>query len=473
MATRTAVAPPPIEDLPTRLPAVTQQAYQRGRDARGTTPRSSLGAHQPATERPDPVGILQAQEASRVPELVPIRYGRMLASPLTFLRGAAAVMAWDLGHAPSSPLAVQCCGDAHLGNFGFFAAPDRRLVFDVNDFDETLPAPFEWDVKRLAASAVVTGRVNGLAPRAEEALAVAVARSYREWTDRFARMRHLDVWYARVAGEDLLAALENAGAGRRRRAGQIISKAEQRTNLGALARFARRTPEGWRIQEEPPLIVRPRVPDGVNPTAVVRRALAEYLSTVPPDRARLIARYRYADAARKVVGVGSVGTEAYIALLIGDRDDDPLFLQLKEATTSVLAPHAGPSEFSNQGRRVVEGQRLMQAAGDPFLGWLDGTRPRGLDFYVRQLRDMKGSVEVTTLRPAELQQYVELCAGVLARAHARAGEPAGVAGYLGRGEGFDRAIERFATAYADQTESDWAALRQAVRDGRVVAETGV
>jgi uncharacterized protein (DUF2252 family) len=463
---------PLSRDLGTDLPASTRESLRAGRDARRRVRRTVCGEWTPAADRPDPVSVLQAQDAIRVPDLVPIRYGRMLASPFAFFRGAAAVMAWDLGHAPSTNLLVQCCGDTHLSNFGFFAAPDRRLVFDVNDFDETLRAPFEWDVKRLAASFVVAGCEGGLPMTAQRALAVAVARAYRDWMARFARMRHLDVWYTRVAADDLLATLQRSAA--RRRAGRVVAKAEQRTNLGALGRFAHRTSDGWRIMDDPPLIVHPTLPNVADPESAVRPLSTQYLRTLPSDRSTLLTRYRLLDAARKVVGVGSVGTETYIALLMGARDDDPLFLQVKQATTSVLAPYAGAaSTLDNQGQRVVEGQRLMQATGDPFLGWLAGPRTGDPDFYVRQLRDMKGSVDTAALHPDDLRGYAQLCGGVLARAHARSGNPAEIAGYLGQSETFDRAIVRYATAYADQTEKDWRALSDAVRARRVTAVSGV
>ena len=324
--------------------------------------------------RPDPVGILEAQDATRVPELVPIRHGRMIVSPFTFYRGSAAIMAWDLSCTPTTGLRVQCCGDAHLSNFGVFAAPDRAVVFDLNDFDETLPAPFEWDVKRLVASVVVAARGNGHRRKEQAAAARATAKAYRTTMAKATTMRFLDVWYTRFDADKMIADLApTVDKASIKSARKVVAKAQTRTSLGSLAKFAERVDAGYRIKQVPPVIVRPpeTLYDGFE--QIIHQGLADYAHTLTPDRRVVLDHYHYADFARKVVGVGSVGTEAMMILLMGDRDDDPLFLQIKEASTSVLAPYAGASEFAHQGERVVNGQRLMQAASDAFLGWVTGT----------------------------------------------------------------------------------------------------
>jgi uncharacterized protein (DUF2252 family) len=382
----------------------------------------------------------------------------MSASPLAFLRGAAAVMAQDLAGMPATGLRVQTCGDAHLLNFGIFASPERRLVFDVNDFDETLPASFEWDVKRLAASVMVAGRTRSFSANQSAGAARAAAQSYRTEITRFAAMGHLDVWYARTDVQDLLTLVRKAEA--RKLEGSVLRKAEQATSVGALAKLTRIVDGEPRIIDQPPLIE--HIPMRQDPTVVVQR----YLDSVPDDRRVLLSRYRVIDWARKVVGVGSVGTDDSVVLLLGDTESDPLFLQVKEAEGSVLEPGAGPSAYANHGQRVVEGQRLMQAASDIFLGWTSlGQR----DYYVRQLRDMKGSINVDKLSSSELVDYARACGGVLARAHARAGDPISIAAYLGRGDSFDRAMSGFAVAYADQTDRDHQRLLDAVKSGELEA----
>jgi uncharacterized protein (DUF2252 family) len=425
-----------------------------GLGRRHQAPRSSLGVWESPANRPHPVEVLRRQEKGRIPALLPIRHERMSASPLAFLRGAAAVMAQDLASTPSTDLRVQNCGDAHLLNFGVFASPERRLVFDVNDFDETLPAPFEWDVKRLAASVVVAGRGRSFSPVECAAAAQAAAQTYRAEITRFAGMTHLDVWYAHIEVQDLLALMRKAEARRLQRT--VLRKAQEATSLGALEKLTQVVDGERRITDAPPLVA--HIPMRQDPTLVVRR----YLSSVAADRRVLLSKYRVVDWARKVVGVGSVGTDDGVVLLVGDTDSDPLFLQVKEAQPSVLEPFAGTSAYANHGQRVVEGQRLMQAASDIFLGWSAiGKR----DYYVRQLRDMKGSIPIDKLSPAELVDYARACGAVLARAHARSGDPVAVAAYLGRGDAFDRAISRFAAAYADQTESDHKQLLDAVELG--------
>jgi uncharacterized protein (DUF2252 family) len=451
--------------------------HARGQAERKAVGRSSHAAWDPPPQRPDPVTILEAQAKTRVPDLVPIRYGRMLTSPFAYYRGAAAPMAWDLAHAPTTDIRVQCCGDAHLLNFGMFAAPDRRLVFDVNDFDETLPAPFEWDVKRLAASFAVAARDNGFSDRAAHRAARSCVRNYRLEMRHFARMRFLNVWYSRIDVDEvtrLFDAVQPRKAVRRRRAD--IKKAHRRTSLRAMTKFCSQVDGEYRIRPDHPVIV--RFPIERNPGMLdeLRSAVALYQETLQADLREVLSRYYFGDFARKVVGVGSVGTEAFILLLMGDRDDEPLFLQLKEAQESVLAPFAGPSECEHEGERVVRGQRLTQAGTDPFLGWTKGIAADGVssrDYYVRQLRDMKGSMNVPAMDPDQLNYYARLCGWALARGHARTGRAALISGYLGTSEAFDHAIADFSVAYADQNERDYQNLTNAVAAGRVHAVMGL
>jgi uncharacterized protein (DUF2252 family) len=418
-----------------------------GRAQRSEVPRSAHAEWSPPPDRADPVGILEAQERDRVASLLPLRHERMAASPLAFLRGGAAVMAADLARTPTTGLRVQACGDAHLANFGVFATPERDLVFDVNDFDETLQAPFEWDVKRLASSLVVAGRANALSEEVARGAARAAARAYREAMRKFAGMGHLDVWYVRIDVSSLKKVLSGAP---RRGARRIAKKARSRTSLAALAKLTTSDGGQRRIVDDPPLIEHI---DGLR--ASVDQRYKDYRRTLPAYRRVLLDRYTVVDAARKVVGVGSVGTECAIVLLEGMGEADPLFLQIKTAGRSVLEPYAGASAFRSPGRRVVEGQLLMQAASDIFLGWTGA-------HYVRQLRDMKGGVVPEELDAPGLTVYARVCGVALARAHARSGDRQALAGYLGRGEAFDAAIEEFAAAYADQTERDYAAFCGAV-----------
>ena len=447
------------------LPKAIEERMEEGRAEREAAPLEAHGEWAAPGDRPDPVGILQEQNAVRVPDLVPIRHGRMIVSPFTFYRGGAGIMAWDLSRTPTTGLRVQCCGDAHLSNFGVFAAPDRRMVFDLNDFDETLPAAFEWDVKRLVASLVVAARDNGFRPKEQKAAARAAAAAYRTAMAAAADMRFLDIWYTRIDAEDLLARLaESADKASLKAAEKNMAKARRKTSLGSLEKFAERVGGAYRIREQPPVIVRPAASMHETYEAIVRQALADYAETLTPDRRLVLDHYHYEDFARKVVGVGSVGTEAFMVLLMGDRDDDPLFLQVKEAGISVLAPFAGASDYEHHGERVVQGQRGTQAASDVFLGWLTGTGERRRDFYVRQLRDMKGSAVIETMPPARLARYGEICGATLARAHARTGDAAKISGYLGDEDTFDRALERFAVAYADQNDADYAEFTKAADD---------
>ncbi|MBS1869056.1 MAG: DUF2252 domain-containing protein [Actinobacteria bacterium] len=453
---------------------------EAGKQARATSPRSAHGAWTPAADRPDPIGLLQAQAASRVPELVPIRHGRMSVSPFAFFRGAAAVMAADLARTPTSGIRVQCCGDAHLANFGGFASPERDLVFDLNDFDETLPGPWEWDLKRLAASVAVAARQRGWSGKERRAIVRATARGYREAMRELAARRTLDVWYARIDERELerqIRALDGDAAVATFQRG--AAKAKRKDSTRAFAKLAERVDGQPRIAPNPPLIVPLR--DLLPPAQAavwqdrMRALIAVYRATLPADRRGLLDRFRFVDLAHKVVGVGSVGTRAWILLLLGRDDEDPLFLQCKEAQASVLAPYAGASRFANQGRRVVEGQRLMQATSDIFLGWVrtTGLDGRERDFYVRQLWDWKVSADVEAMDAARLAAYGRLCGATLARAHARCGDAVAIGAYLGGGDGSDRAFADFAEAYADQNERDHAALLAAIDAGRLEAQTGV
>jgi len=456
------------------LPKAIDERLAEGRGQRESVPLEAHGEWATPDHRPDPVGILQKQNATRVPELVPIRHGRMIVSPFTFYRGTAAIMACDLSSTPTTGLRVQCCGDAHLSNFGVFAAPDRRAVFDLNDFDETLPAPFEWDVKRLAASVVVAARDNGHRRKEQRAAARAAAMAYRRTMAKAATMRFLDVWYKRFDADKLIADLApKTDEAAVKSAQKVLAKARTRTSLGSLSKYAQRVEDGYRIKQQPPVIVRPPEAMSDDFEQTIRQGLSDYARSLSPDRRVVLDHYHYEDFARKVAGVGSVGNEAMMILLMGDLEDDPLFLQIKEANTSVLAPYAGASEYEHQGERVVHGQRLMQAASDAFLGWVTGTGGRRHEFHVRQLRDMKGSAVIEAMTPARLALYGELCGTTLARAHARTGDAAKITGYLGDDDTFERALERFAIAYADQNDADYAAFTKAAEEHRIEVERGV
>ena len=454
----------------------------RGKAARAEVPRPSHAVYEPAATRPDPVELLERQAATRVPELVPIRYGRMLVSPFTFYRGAARIMAHDLVATPRSGLQVQCCGDAHLSNFGVFASPERRLVFDINDFDETLPGPWEWDVKRLAVSMLVAARDNGYPVQDQERVVLETVGRYRTAMREFAGMQNLAVWYARLEIEALLA--ERAAQFKRgmvERAGKALAKARTRDSMTAFSKLTCVVDGQVQIVDQSPLIVplSQLAPEGGRDQLLetLRALMRGYRDSLERDRRLLLEQFRLTDFARKVVGVGSVGTRAWIALLLGRDGNDPLFLQLKEAEASVLEEFVGPSEFKNHGQRVVTGQRLIQATGDIFLGWLhvrqspvDG-QPR--DFYGRQLKDWKGSAEIDQMDPERMAIYGNLCGWTLARAHARTGDRIAIASYLGNGPKFDRAILEFSDAYAEQNDRDYQQLVEAVNSGRIVAETGL
>ena len=452
----------------------------RGKAARSEVPRRAHGDWSPPPARVDPVAVLEEQDKTRVPELVPIRYGRMLVSPLTFFRGAAAVMAADLADGPRTALQAQLCGDAHLSNFGIFAAPDRRLTFNVNDFDETLPGPFEWDLKRLVASFAVAGRERGFGRKARAGISSAVARSYREAMRNFASMRTLDLWYARVEVDELARSFsEQASSKDAKRLERDLAKARTKDSLKAFAKLTHVVDGTPRIVSDPPLIVPvDELPDAGRQAIAreaIERLIRDYRRTLSGDRRRLVERFRYVDAAHKVVGVGSVGARAWIVLMLGRDVDDPLFLQAKEAGASVLEPYVGKSAYSNHGQRVVEGQRLIQSGSDILLGWIREKNADGVahDFYVRQLWDAKGSASVETMTQPNLADYGRLCGWTLAKAHARSGDPIAIAAYLGKSDVFDQALAGFAEAYADQNERDHALLNEAVKEGRVTAETGV
>ncbi len=439
-----------------------------GRALRKVTPRSSLAGFTPPPRRFDPLKVLAAQDRARIPDLVPIRYGRMSVSPFTFLRGSAAVMARDIAAQPTTGIRVQCCGDCHLLNFGAYATPERNLVFDVNDFDETLEAPFEWDLKRLAASVHVAALDNGFSPAEARAAVLQGMGSYRTAMDSLSRMTMLEVWYAHIDVAHVESLITDPAWRRQFKRG--VKKARQRGNVQALEKLGTVSKGGRvRINDQPPLVMHvPVVGDEAEMVATIR---GRYRKTIQEDRRHLFDAYRFADTARKVVGVGSVGLDARIALFLGHDDADPLFLQMKEARPSVLAAYAGASPYRHHGERVVQGQRLMQAASDVFLGWYSGTNRR--HYYVRQLRDMKGSADVASMPAATLAAYAGLCGGTLAHGHARTGDACVISGYLGSGTQFDEAMADFARDYAAQTSADHAMLEDAIEHRRITAVMGI
>jgi uncharacterized protein (DUF2252 family) len=489
------------------------ERLDRGRMARDSTPLSSHAGWRPAADRPDPVGLLEQQDRTREADLVPVRHGRMMVSPFTFYRGAAKIMAADLKDTPAAGLRTQLCGDAHLSNFGMFASPERRLMFDLNDFDETLPGPFEFDVKRMAASFLIAGRNNGFAKADARAAAMASVTAYREAMADFAGMPTMDIWYAhfdedrfKTVIQDALTAETSAAVKKEkdkrakvakkdqkgpkqakaakeakeaaRRAEKNLAKAHTRDSLQALSKLAELVDGQYRIVSQPPVIVPGRdlaatfgmSPDDVLPA--LHNQFRAYRATLPDDRRKLLERFQIVDAARKVVGVGSVGTRAFIVLLEGRDAHDPLFLQIKEATASVLEASLPRSRYRQHGERVVQGQRMMQAASDIFLGWTKGVDVNR-HYYWRQLRDMKGSSLVEAMAPLGLTFYARICGWTLARAHARSGDPVAIAGYLGGSDAFDRSITDFSQRYADQNERDYQEFVTAVRSGRLEALEGV
>ena len=478
----------------------------KGLEARDRTALSGHTKWRPAADRPDPVGLLTEQDTTREQDLVPVRHGRMMVSPFTFYRGAAKIMAADLKDTPVAGLDTQLCGDAHLSNFGLFASPERVLLFDVNDFDETLPGPFEWDVKRMAASFAIAGRNNGFPNADTRAATLASVTAYREAMASFARMGTMEIWYAHLDEDELMAAIRSAVAGTKKeakgakkekgkkekkdekqeklakiaekRAGKVAAKAHTRDSLQALSKLAELVDGKYRIVSEPPIVVPSRdlastyglSQDQVVP--VIHEQFRAYRATLQDDRRRLLERFEVVDVARKVVGVGSVGTRAFIVLLEGRDAQDPLFLQIKEATASVLEPYLGKSRYRQHGERVVQGQRMMQAASDIYLGWTKGLDVRR-HFYWRQLRDMKGSVEVEAMAPIGLTFYARTCGWTLARAHARSGDAVAMAAYLGDSDAFDKSITDFSERYADQNERDYQEFVNAVKSGHLKAVEGV
>ena len=435
-----------------------------GRELRNKVPRSSHAGWTPVADRPDPLSLLEEQNRSRLAHLVPLRYARMVASPFAFLRGSAVVMAQDLAATPVTGIQVQICGDAHLSNFGIYATPERNQVFDVNDFDETLPGPWEWDIKRLAASIIVAGRTNGFPATTNRRAVLNCVQSYREHTRKYSEMRHIDVWYSRIDYESSLQFVRRTF---RWYIDKQREKSRQRSSVQVFPKLTIQVDDQYQIKDDPPLITHF---DDEKLAYQLRGLVEAYRPTVQEDRQVLLSKYHCVDVAQKIVGVGSVGTRCYIVLLLGNDSNDPLLLQIKEAQASVLERHLGPSSYPNHAQRVVCGQRLMQAASDLFLGW---TRLDAIDFYIRQLRDMKLSVSLESLIPDGFIEYCRFCGWALARAHARSGDSAQISGYLGTRDVFDRAIATFAETYADQTERDHATLVAAVQAGQAPVETEV
>jgi uncharacterized protein (DUF2252 family) len=460
-----------VEAMPNT--ATRAERFAAGKALRAKAPRTSHGGWSIAADRPDPISLLEESNRARVQELIPIRYGRMSLSPFAFLRGSAIVMASDLATTATSGIKVQICGDAHLSNFGFYATPERNLAFDVNDFDETLPGPWEWDLKRLAASIVVAGRQNGYPAQENRQSVISSIREYRTLMQNMANMQALPVWYLHLDMAEVL------GMVKRKEREQLQlqeKKATRSTSLRVFPKMTEKVNGQYRIKDEPPLIVHVGSEGDVKGAQEfeaewIKGYFDAYAQTLPDNCKVLLSKYYFVDIARKVVGVGSVGTRTWVMLLMAGGDgDDPLFLQIKEADASVLEPYWGKSVYANHGERVVQGQRLMQAASDLFLGWAHGEE---VDLYVRQLRDMKLSEDIATMTKSEFDQYAQWCAMALARAHARCGDPAQISGYLGNSDLFDQAIAQFAEAYADQTERDYAALLAAIKKGRIKAEVDV
>jgi uncharacterized protein (DUF2252 family) len=439
-----------------------EERMRRGKALRDRIPRSSHGAWSAQAGRPDPIELLENSDRSRLPELLPIRYGRMRQSPFAFFRGAAAVMAWDLSKTPVTGIRVQACGDCHAANFGGFASPERRLLFDINDFDETLPAPWEWDVKRLAASILLAGRESGLSGRHRDDAVAIMAESYRTRMREYAHMRALDVWYSHMDAEVFVEGAKTAAA--RKRWEQAEKKARRQTAQHVFPGIANVKNGRPRIADQPPLVYHSRESDVEMKHAV--KEFQQYRETLPAERRVILDRYHIFDVARKVVGVGSVGTRCAVVLLMAG-DDDPLLLQIKEALPSVLEPYAGKTRYADQGERVVTGQRMLQSASDVFLGWTSDSE--GHSYYFRQLRDMKMKIDLENMTKGDWLEYVAICGWALARAHARTGDAALIGGYLGKNDLFDSALINFATAYADQAERDHESLVKAIRSGRVKA----
>ncbi len=460
-----------VESRP--ITATRAERLAAGKALRNKVHRTSHGEWVPAADRPDPISLLEENSLTRVEDLVPIRYGRMSLSPFAFLRGSAVVMASDLASTPVSGIKVQICGDAHLSNFGFYASPERNLVFDVNDFDETLPGPWEWDLKRLAASIVVAGRGNKYTAQDTRQSVVSCVQTYRTMMQEMATMQTLPTWYLHLDMTEVLGLVKRK---EREQLERQEKKATRFTSLGVFPKLTEKVEEKYRIKDEPPLIMHvgmdgETAPSDQQEIELVKQYFDAYVETLPDNCKLLLSKYYFVDIARKVVGVGSVGTRTWVMLLMtGGDGDDPLFLQLKEADVSVLEPYWGKSAYANHAERVVQGQRIMQHAGDVFLGWTCGEQ---FDLYVRQLSDMKLSEDITIMTKQEFDQYANWCTMALARAHARSGDPAIISGYLGNNDVFDQAMALFAEAYADQTERDHAALLAAIKTGHIKAEVDI
>ncbi|MFC2026002.1 DUF2252 domain-containing protein [Chloroflexota bacterium] len=455
---------------------------QLGKALRKQVPRASHGDWEPAPDRPDPISLLMEQDTSRLQHLIPIKYGRMLESPFAFLRGSAVVMASDLSASPTTGIKVVLCGDAHLANFGLFATPERKLVFDINDFDEAYPGPWEWDLKRLAASAVVAGRGIGFNDKDCRDLAVTMTRTYQLAMTRFAQAHTLDVWYYHVDVDDVQKVFEQSSKRGKKRTAKLVKKARTRTHQATMEKLTKLEAGRRRIISDPPLLV-PFRDMGLEKNLgedelrkltkqSIEDSWNQYLESLPDERRYLLQHYQITDAALRVGGVGSVGTRCIIVLLEGDKEQDTLILQLKESGPSVLESYLGEGSYKSAGQRVVTGQHLIQAASDIFLGW-HTTKFTGRDFYWRQLKDMKGSADVAGMDKASLETYLGVCSVCLARAHARTGDEVGIAAYLGKNDRFANAVADFAVAYADQTERDYQALLDAEKLGRIIAERGI
>ncbi|HEY1818380.1 MAG TPA: DUF2252 domain-containing protein [Trebonia sp.] len=489
----------PVQEMQGIAHPSVDERTARGREAASVTPPSVHSGWKPAGDRPDPVVLLEAQNLTREQDLVPVRHGRMMVSPFTFYRGAAKVMAADLADTPVAGLDVQLCGDAHLSNFGLFASPERKLLFDLNDFDETLPGPFEYDVKRMAASFTIAARNNGFSKADIRASTLAAVTAYREAMASFAQMGTMEVWYAHMDEDELMSGVRGAvaeaekgkkgkkskkgkGGKEAKRAGRVAEKtrekAHTRDSLQALSKLSELVDGKYQIASQPPIVVPERdlaATYGLSADEAdhaIREQFRAYRATLQDDRRDLLERFEIVDMARKVVGVGSVGTRAFIVLLQGRDARDPLFLQIKEATASVLEEHLGRSKYRQHGERVVQGQRMMQAASDIYLGWTKGVDVRR-HFYWRQLRDMKGSALVESMLPLALSFYARICGWTLARAHARSGDPVAIAEYLGASDAFDQSITDFSLAYADQNEEDFQEFVNSVQSGRLQALEGV
>ncbi len=479
MSDKSSTTNPPATNAPTTEETAAEDRKAKGKGLRKQVPRSSHRTWAPAADRPDPIDLLQAQDKGRLQYLLPIKYGRMMASPFAFLRGSAVVMAADLQPTPVTGLNTMLCGDAHLSNFGIFATPEREVAFDVNDFDETYPGPWEWDLKRLAASAVVAGRGNGFDDKTNRKLATLVARAYRQAMQSFASMTIMEVWYFHVDASQVVNLFDKYAGKSAKTAKKTVKKARSHTSTHALDKITHLVDGKRQFINTPPLLVRlgdlatDEEKKAAGEQGSVEKVWEEYISSLPEERRRLLDRFHVADAALRVGGVGSVGTRCTIVLLEGDRPEDAMILQQKEAGSSSLEPYLPKPnhDLSDHAERIIVGQRLMQASSDIFLGQAHSRK--GNQYYWRQFKDMKGSFDMTQFDAKGVGAYLAVCAGCLARAHARAGDSVAISGYLGTTDTFDKAISKFAVAYADQTEKDHQALLDAIDSGRVVAEPGI